>query len=491
MTTVHKSLGFAFLERYLLIGLQLVSFTLLARLLTPEEVGLYSVSMALISVAHVVRDFGLSNYLIQRTTLADESVGTALGVSLSLGSIMFVALNVGAPWVGAFYHNMRLPQIVHIISINFLIMPFNSNMVSLMRREMKFDRLMRINVVAAVISTATTIGLAWAGNGAASLAWGEVASNSVILAGALVAGGAHGMRRPRFKEWRAVLAFGGPVTAANIITSISMDISDLVVGRVLNLKLVAIASRAQGLMNLFHRDITGTIRTVAYPAYARAHREGRSLEEQYMASLTAITAVAWPFYGFIALFPLEVLRLMFGPQWDASAPLVPLFSLAGAFGALNSLIPTLMLAAGHSRLVSMTDLIIQPIKAIALSLVVYFYRDLMPFAIAFAIINGLAVPYFYAFKQACLPTDFALLARTTGRNLLLSALSLAPAAAAVLLLRAPGHALSLPQFLACAVATLVTWLGLLWTFRHPLYLELMAILRARFPSLVPLETTPQ
>jgi lipopolysaccharide exporter len=489
MTTVRKSLGFAFIERYLTIGLQLVSFTVLARLLTPQQIGLYSVSLALISVAQVIRDFGLSNYLIQRKSLEPDDIATAFGMSMILGSTLFVLVNAGAPLVGRFYHDASLSQIVHIISINFLILPFNSILVSLLRREMHFSVLMRVNVCAGVIATSTTLGLAWLGMGTWSLAWGEIASNLTILTGVLIAGGARHLRRPRLLKWRAVLGFGGPVTLANIVTSISMDISDLVVGKVLNFTQVAISSRAQGLMNLFHRDIMGTIRTVAYPAFARAHREGKLLEHQYMAGLSAVTAVAWPFYGFVALFPLEVLRIMFGPQWDMSAPLVPLFCLAGAFGALNGLIPTLMLAAGHSRLVSMADLIIQPVKAVVLSMVVYYYRDLMPFAIAFVVINALAVPYFYAFKQACLPTDFSLLARSMGKNLLLACLSLAPALAVTLVIRPHGQALSYPLFFACIGATLVSWGALLWSLNHPLYLELLAMYRAKLPLSTSLKQT--
>ncbi|MBC7703078.1 MAG: lipopolysaccharide biosynthesis protein, partial [Rhodoferax sp.] len=414
MTTVRRSLGFAFLERYLIIGLQLLSFTLLARLLTPQQIGLYSVSMALISIAQVIRDFGLANYLIQRETLDADDVGSALGLSILLGGSLFVVVNAAAPFIGNFYNDASLTQIVRIIALNFLILPFNSISIALFRRKMNFALLMRINVSAAVIGTSTTLVLAWAGLGSWSLAWGEIASNMTIAAGALLAGSASALQRPRLTKWRAILSFGGPVTLANIVTSISMDINDLVVGKILNFTQVAIVSRAQGLMNLFNRDVMGTVRGVAYPAFAKANREGAALEQKYVASVTAVTAVAWPFYGFLALFPLEVLRLMFGPQWDESAPLVPLFCLAGAFSATVSLVPTVMLATGNAKLVAMADLIIQPIKAVALTVVVYHYRALFPFAIGFLVMAVVAVPYFYAFKQRCLPSDFPAITRNLG-----------------------------------------------------------------------------
>jgi lipopolysaccharide exporter len=479
MATLRRSLGFAFLERYLLIALQLLSFTLLARLLTPQQIGLYSVSMALVSIAQVVRDFGLANYLIQRKDLSREDVGSALGLSLLLGGGLFLGINAAAPWIAGFYNDASLAHIVGIISINFLILPFNSISIALLRRDMRFDTLMRINVSAATVGCFTTLGLAWSGAGAASLAWGEIASSLTLATGVSLAGAWGRLARPQLSRWRDILGFGGPVTAANVVTSVSMDISDLAVAKVLNFSQVAIASRAQGLMNLFARDIMGTVRSVAYPAFSKLHREGGALEQRHVQSLAAVSAVAWPFYGFVGLFALEVLRLMFGPQWDASAPLVPIYCAAGAVSVLNSLVPTVMLAAGHAKLVALADLIIQPVKALLLVGVLWWWRALEPLALGFLAMAIVAVPYFYAFKQRCLPSDFRAIARELSRNALLALICLLPSGLAAAWLRPAGGALDLPIWLACAALTSGLWLAGLKLLHHPLYGELLALLRRR------------
>jgi lipopolysaccharide exporter len=479
MSTVRRSLGFAFLERYLLIALQLLSFTLLARLLTPQQIGLYAVSMALVSMAQVVRDFGLANYLIQRKDLNREDVGSALGLSILLGGGLFVGINVAAPWIAAFYDDASLAHIVGIISINFLILPFNSISIALLRRDMRFDALMRINVSAATVGCFTTLGLAWAGAGSASLAWGEIASSLTVATGVSLAGAWGRLAPPQLRRWRDILGFGGPVTAANVVTSVSMDINDLAVGKLLNFSQVAIASRAQGLMNLFARDIMGTVRSVAYPAFSKVHREGGALEDRHVQSLAAVSAVAWPFYGFVGLFALEVLRLMFGPQWDASAPLVPIYCAAGAVSVLNSLVPTVMLAAGHAKLVALADLVIQPIKALLLVGVLWWWRALEPLALGFLAMAIVAVPYFYAFKQRCLPSDFRAMARELSRNALLAAICLLPSALAAAWLRPAGGVMALPSWLSCAALTCLLWLAGLRLLNHPLYGELLALLRRR------------
>lgn len=65
MNSVRRALAISFIERYALIALGLASNILVARLLSPDEIGLYSVSLAVISVAQVLRDFGIGNFLIQ------------------------------------------------------------------------------------------------------------------------------------------------------------------------------------------------------------------------------------------------------------------------------------------------------------------------------------------------------------------------------------------------------------------------------------------
>lgn len=476
--TVRRAIAFSFLDSYLGIALNLVSFTLLARLLTPQQIGLYSVVLAIISVTQMIRDFGLVNFIIQKKELSDDHVSSAWAMSLILGGSLFALIQLCAPLIGSFYNDTEITTIVRVVTLSFLLLPFNSVCLAMLRREMQFPWIMRINLTAAIASTAATLFLAWLGWGALSLAIGSFVTNLVVSFGVWLTGIAKRLRRPNLMHWREILHFGGPLTVSSIITSMAMDINDLAVGKILDFRSVALVSRAQGLMNLFHRDFMNAVRSVAYPAYAQANRNGGALEEKFRSSLAAVTAIAWPFYGFAALFSAEVLRLMFGPQWDASAPLVPLFCAAGAFSALISLTQPLMLAAGNAKLVATADLIYQPVKAVMLTGLVYWFRDLHMFALGFLATAILQVPVLFAIKQRCVPTDFPKLARMLANNLLLAMLTLAPA---LLTKLAFGHGtgLPLPLFLACMGMTLLAWLAALWGTKHTLYQEALPVLKAR------------
>lgn len=469
MTTIRRALVISLLEKYALIVLTLVSFVLIARLLTPEEIGIYSVSLALIGIAQVVREFGIGNYLVQEKDLTEAKVRSAFGVSLLLGGGLFLIFALCAPLVGRFYADERMTMIVRIISLNFLVLPFCSISKALLHRDMEFGRLLYVNLTAAVAGFVVTIGLAWYNLGPQSLAWGAVASNIVTGIGAWLASRKRRFLLPSLREWRAIASFGGQSSLAAVIASVTMDINDLVVGKVLGFAPVAILSRAQGLMNLFHRDLMGAVRNVAFPAFAQAHREGKVLESGFITSVTHVTALAWPFYGFIALFPLEILRLMFGPQWDAAAPLVPVFALAGALAASFSLITSLMLAVGRVDLVMRTEIVLQSFRmAITIGAVLVF-ETLMSAALAYLLAFGVALPIFFWVKNLCVPNDWPRLLSGLGKSLIVAGGSLSVAFSFAVwhgLLR--GESIELPSFMLISIATAYLWIIFVACTKHPL-----------------------
>lgn len=424
MASVRRALVLSMSERYLLIILSLASNILLARLLTPEEIGLYSVAIALIGIAQVLRDFGIGNYLIQVKTLSDDHIKTAFGFSLTIGASLFLIVYFAAPFAGSFYNDIRVVETIRISAFNFLVLPFCSISLSLLRRDMQFKKLVLINLLATIIGFTATITLAYRGFGANSMAIGALITNIATGAGTWIARGSYRVLLPSFVAWRDLMSFGARSSATNIIASISMDINDLAVGRILGFEPVAFISKAQGLMNIFHRDIMSAIRNVAYPAFAKAHREGTDLEAQYVYSVGAITAIAWPFYAFTALHAEAILNIMFGPQWNQAAPLVPWFCLAGAVAATYNLVMPLLIASGRIDLATRIDLVTQPIRAIFLVLGVIAFQSMEAFAIIFFVITILSLPYVYYMKGKFQPTPMRSLAQCLSKSVAVTVITL-------------------------------------------------------------------
>lgn len=469
MTSVRRALALSMIERYLLIALALLSNMLIARLLTPAEIGLYSVTLAVVSLAHMVRDFGIGSFLIQHTDLQERHIRTAFGVMLIIGVLLFTGFFVAGPWAARFYKDVRVGEALQICALNFLVLPFCSISMSLLRREMRFDRVAILSVSGAVAGAAATLSLAWAGFGPNALAIGSLATNVVV---GLVA---WWMRRdatlfkPALSEWRAVLGFGAQSALTNVVSSASNDINDLVLAKVLGFAPVAMISRAQGLMNMFQRDLIGAVAGVAFPAWARVHREGGAVEPKWVVAVGAVTVFGWPFYGFLALMPLEIVRLMFGSQWDTAAALVPIFCAAGAVLAVSNLVLMQLIAVGRMDVVSRFELTFQPLRAGAIIAVAVTSESLVACAWVFLVTAGLQALLTYVVKSRCVVFDWPALGTQLRASFQVTVLTLVLPLLLSLYYGLDRTApLPLWAFLGIVVVGILSWLGALLWLKHPL-----------------------
>lgn len=359
MPSLRRSLALSFAAKYSNLVIATVSVMVLARLLTPAEIGVYSVGAAAMALAHVLREFGIGNYLIQEKELTRDRIRTAFTVALVFGwGMAFVLFAISGP-VSRFYDEPGIARILRVLSLSFLVIPFSSPVLALLRREMAFGTLYLIAIASALAHALTAISLAVLGFGSISLAWASFAGVAMTAAVAAFVRPSVATVLPAIKEWRRVVSFGSYSSAAALVAQIGINANDLILGRMLGFAAVGLYSRAQGLISLFHRDLMGAVHSVALPAFATEHREGQALREPYLRGISYVTMFAWPFFGFLALMAYPTVRILFGPQWDDAVPLVRILSIAGAVFSCWSLGGNVLIATGHVKRALRAEVIIQ------------------------------------------------------------------------------------------------------------------------------------
>jgi O-antigen/teichoic acid export membrane protein len=294
MSTPRRSILLAFSERYATLLIYFVSTVILARLLTPAELGVYSVGMAVVTMAHSLRDFGISNFLIQKERLTQEDVFTVCWISVALAWGIGLVILAASGEVAAFYGQPQLRLLIIILAGSFFVLPFSSLRMALLRREMDFGALVRINVGAALVQASLSIvlvacGLSYLGLGLAAL-MGTVAT---LLAASRVPVRFR-LFGLRFGDWRPVWYFSSRATSMSLIGNLGSASPDLLIGKLVGFDAVGLFSRAMGLVQLVERGIMDGVRGVALPYFAGCHRRDESLEDVYARSLTLLLSVSWP-----------------------------------------------------------------------------------------------------------------------------------------------------------------------------------------------------
>ncbi len=463
--STRVSLMFSFVEKYLLVLLSLAGGMIISRLLTPTEAGIYSVAAVLLAVAQVLRDFGAGQYLVQQRELTEAKLRAVLGASFLFAwplAALFALL--GFP-LARFYREPALAPLLQLLALNFVLLPFSSVIMPMLRREMRFGAICAINLTQGLCSVAVSVALAWHGFGFMSMAWGSVASTAAALLLCLWLSPPNMPWLPARAGIGEVIMFGACATGGNLLDEAGGAAPDLVIGRMIGMDAVGIFGKAIAVLAVFHKAITNAVTPVVYPLYAWHVRGGGNAREAYLRTVSYMTAFAWPFFACVAVMALPILRLLYGEQWDAAAPLIRVMCFSSAIYSMSSMSRYFLVAIGEAgaqaRLDGMTVLL-----RIALLIAA------APFgltAVAWAVVG--ATVFRVTLTMRCLTRcggiSIGQVADASLKGLLLTLISvLAPAS--VLTLSPDSPALAV----LAGVAAMLLWLAGIVLVRHPLIDEL-------------------
>jgi O-antigen/teichoic acid export membrane protein len=153
-----------------------------------------------------------------------------------------------------------------------------------------------------------------------------------------------------------------------LIDTVTANAHEFIIAKQLGFTQLGLFSRAMGLVEMFASNVTTAIARVAMPAMASAHRDEQNLTGSFARGTAIFTSIAWPFFGFVAIAAPEILRVLFGPQWDAAGPVASLLAVSMLPSALFALSASTLAAMGQVRRRLQISLQFGPIHLVGLLL---------------------------------------------------------------------------------------------------------------------------
>lgn len=472
MTDVRRSFMLSFLDSYLAIALQLASTVIIARLLSPSEVGVFAIAAVFSSLASTFRDFGMGEYLIQARELDNDKIRAAFGLNILVSWTMAAAMFFGAPAAAEFYREQGVRQVMQVLALSFLLVPFGAVVQYWFRRELNYRPIVITNAVSSVTVFAVSVTLAWLGHGSMSLAWSSFAGIAVTVAGSSYFRPKGFPAWPGMKGMAEVFRFGKYATGIYMLMQLGRGAPELVIGRVGTAANVGIFSRANGLVELFRRLLLKPVMQVCLPYFARAQREQGSVVPAYASSVGLLTAAGWPFLGFLALAAYAVVRVVYGSQWlEAVAP-ARVLCLACAIELLFLLSREALLACGGVRRASLLQFQLVALQVLGLMLAVPFGLMGASWGLVLASVVGLATAQWHLRRAFAMSLQATF--RACGPSLALTAWTLGPLTVAAFFFPVQAD-----NYIAWAIfgslAVAVLWIAGLRFLRHPLWAEVQPL----------------
>ncbi len=447
----------------------------IAHLLTPRQVGSYSVASAIVNLVATWKDFSLSSYVVSSSEFDDGLLRAAFGLSLTISAVLAALLfGISFP-LADWYRDAALGDSMRILAMaqlgSALAFPANISLT----RAMRFGSLLAVGFTAATCQSLISIALATLGYEAMALAWGYF-TFSVVSAVMLIAFRPEAIRlRPTLSGSRRILCFGSWSSATLFVDNISDSAPDLMIGRALNIADVALFSRARNLVSFIKRGVVWGMARPLLPSLGKREGEGVSLVPIYQRVVETVTAVTWPAYAVLAIWAEPLVRTVYGEAWTAAGTMMVPIAIAHALALALPVNLDLLIVKRRQQLMFVCQLSVCAFTVAALAIGLTFG---VSGAVWSLVLSGafLAACNFVALKSVLGFSPRALF-KAWSRSLALT-LIVIPAPLAFRFFISEGHIEIITGFAASGAISAVIWIAAVMLMRHELSIHVRGLVES-------------
>ena len=316
---LRRAVFWTFTTQLANFAVQFSSSVILARLLSPKELGVFAIAMAISGIVQLFAAFGVANYVIREEELSASTLHTAFTVNAVLSTFLSVLIFASSFVGGTFLHEDGVARVLRWMTIIPLLGIPAFQPAVMLQRAMQMRGMSLIGTGAAMIVSAVSITSAWNGASYMSPAYGSVAGAAFVAIATLAIGRQHLNARFSLQEWRPITAFGLRLMSIGGISSAATRVSDIILGHFLGLATLGLYSRATNLSNLLFANVYGSATRIVFAKLSEAKRDGNRVTEVYLRGYRIIVAVMAPLLLGLAVLSRPAIHLLYGDRWMAAA----------------------------------------------------------------------------------------------------------------------------------------------------------------------------
>ncbi|WP_167771355.1 lipopolysaccharide biosynthesis protein [Bradyrhizobium niftali] len=317
------------------------------RLLKPSDFGILAMVATTTALISLVKDLGISQAIIQRSTTSPSQLNSLFWVSILASAGFAVALGASAPLLASFFDEPRVELVTVAFALLVLISGPQAVPTAILNRDSHFNLLAVVDIVSATITfgIGVTWALLWQSYWAlyASAAAGTIASAAGVWLSARYRPGL-----PHFdSSTMQMLRFGWHVSGFNLVNYLSRNADKILIGRFLGSDQLGLYDRAYRLLLFPIGQLNGPIGQVLVPLMSRIRSDATRYRSTYAEAVSLIMLTAQPGILCAVICAPQLLELLFGEQWMPAAPIFQWLGIAGLHQVMSSTTGWLFLSQGR------------------------------------------------------------------------------------------------------------------------------------------------
>lgn len=317
--------------------LQVGSVVVLSRMLVPADFGLVGMVTAVIGIAYLLQDFGLSVAAIQSASISDPEQANLFWANLVLGALCGAIAIACTPLIVALYREPALVPIILVLSSLFLMSGFAAQYKARLAREFRFAALAVTDLAAQGLSILLAIAAAALGMGFWAIVLQQVMyslTNCVLLMAVTRWNPGLPIRGASIRRF---FRFGVGVVGTQAIAYATRNVDNIAIGVVWGATPLGFYSRAFQLMVAPINKIDGPMTRVALPILSKVQDDDIKLTRYLKRAQMVSCYVTASLLAVMAGLSYPIVRTIFGERWLPVAPIFGILAAGGVFRTIGQI----------------------------------------------------------------------------------------------------------------------------------------------------------
>lgn len=373
-------------------GFGLTRTVVLARLLAPNDFGLFGIAMLALSSLERFSKTGFDQALIQRKEETESYLDTAWTVQVIRGLVLGGILVAGAPLVGLFFEEPRAVLIVRVLGSVEVLKSLRNIGVVYFRKELEFHKQFIYQFSGTVADLSVALPFAFIFRSVWALIFGLLARNLVKSA---LSYKVHDFRphiKLNLKKAKELITFGRWIFGMSIIGFIATQADDIFLGKFLGTTALGIYQLAYRISNAPSNEITHVISSITFPAYSKVQDNVQKLRAAFYKVVEVTTSLSFPLGAGIFFLAPEFVHLFLGTQWIRMIPALRVLVISGVIRSITAIGGPVFWGVGEPK----RDFWLNLIRTVALWAAIYPLTVLYGITgTSLAVLIGLVTLFFF------------------------------------------------------------------------------------------------
>lgn len=311
------------------IASQILAQIVLARLLGPEQYGLFAISVIVINFSSFFSDVGIAYGLIQKKKVSDADIRFVFTWQLVLGAIVAASVFLLANPLSSFFNEPRVVPIIKFLALVCFINALSAPSLNLLKRDLNFKVIQLSQVISYVCGyIVVAIPLAIAGCEIWSLVAAWLVQSSIHLS-ILYYNVKHPLKPMLWHSAASgLLKYGITVFATNLVNWVTNSVDRVVVGKMFSTASVGLYSTSYNLMNTPTVTVMGVLQSTLFSGSAKVQGDKTRVRKAFYTVVGSLSIFTMPVFVGIATVSNTMILALYGQEWIEAAVLLRPIALA-------------------------------------------------------------------------------------------------------------------------------------------------------------------